>query len=796
TAWTSVHKKFPTTSYWNANDIARVGYESDEGNTNRSLFLLNTTPINGKRILRATFRAYETHSWSCSARPVELWLTGPISAATTWNTQPAWMRKISTISVAKKANPSCPAGGVEMDATSAVVDAARNNWTGITLGLRATSETDTNGWKKFQNNPSIGVDYNTVPGAATSVASDQGVPCVIGGSRPTIGDLTPTLYARFSSGDTGQNVRARFEWFIANGAKVGESVTPYQASNTQFSATVPAGAFASGQVLSWHVRGEDGIDNGPFSSWCEYALDSTGPTTVPSVTSTDYPENGVAGEVGYDGAFAFGPGTTTADYTKFEYTVNAGAPIIVTADAAKAATVTVTPDRSGPNILQVRAVDAANNKGPIREYRFDARDGGSPSGVWTLDDGEGQTASDSAFDPVQPLTLAGTASWAPGRDGGALSLTGATATAAASGPAVPTDRSFTVAAWVRLTSGSAFAAAASQDGTGANGNFALMYSSSANRWTFTTADSAQVITRATAPTAPQLNVWTHLTGVYDEGAKQTYLYVNGTRVATASYTSTWNAAGAFRVGGFRWAGSTQNPWDGGVDDVRVWNRAVSAPELRTLADAAALAGQWSLDEATGITTADASGNANTGTLGSGASWSNRDGVTPAVAFNGTAGGVTTVRAPIRTDQSFSVAAWARVGSTASVRTVASQSGTRNSAFALQSVGNGPWAFSVHASDTDGAASVRAQAPTPAAAGTWVHLVGTYDATTRKLSLYVNGVLVDEEFSVTTWNANGPLQIGLSKYNGAANAPMLGDVDELRVYAGILTPVQALDLSFT
>ena len=62
------------------------------------------------------------------ARTVEAWATNSISKSTTWNKQPAWVTKLSTVNVAKGWGSSCLPGGVEFDVTPQVVDAAAKKW--------------------------------------------------------------------------------------------------------------------------------------------------------------------------------------------------------------------------------------------------------------------------------------------------------------------------------------------------------------------------------------------------------------------------------------------------------------------------------------------------------------------------------------------------------------------------------------------------------------------------------------------------------------------------------------------
>jgi hypothetical protein len=61
------------------------------------------------------------------------------------------------------------------------------------------------------------------------------------------------------------------------------------------------------------------------------------------------------------------------------------------------------------------------------------------------------------------------------------------------------------------------------------------------------------------------------------------------------------------------------PFDGIIDDVRVYNRVLSEEEIRALADFG-LSSYWKLDEGSGTTAYDSSGNNNHGTLINGPMW--------------------------------------------------------------------------------------------------------------------------------------------------------------------------------
>src|SRR5689334_22027347 len=91
-AWTSVNKAFPAASFWNQTGRdAPAGTYDGGGTVQRSFFRMDTSGVAGRHVLRATLRLPETWSYSCTPRRVDLWLTGPISPATTWSNQPAFV---------------------------------------------------------------------------------------------------------------------------------------------------------------------------------------------------------------------------------------------------------------------------------------------------------------------------------------------------------------------------------------------------------------------------------------------------------------------------------------------------------------------------------------------------------------------------------------------------------------------------------------------------------------------------------------------------------------------------------
>ena len=76
-------------------------------------------------------------------------------------------------------------------------------------------------------------------------------------------------------------------------------------------------------------------------------------------------------------------------------------------------------------------------------------------------------------------------------------------------------------------------------------------------------------------------------------------------------------------------------------------------------------------------------------------------------------------------------------------------------------------------------------------GQWIHLVGVYDRRNHVLKIYVNGQLTGQQSdSYSTFNVSDrPLLIGISEESDPQYTPVLGAIDDLRMYNRALTDMQ-------
>ncbi len=409
------------------------------------------------------------------------------------------------------------------------------------------------------------------------------------------------------------------------------------------------------------------------------------------------------------------------------------------------------------------------------------------AGHWTLDEGTGTTAADSSGNGHDGAVGSGV-SWVAGQVGPhALALNGsASGNIVIPDPVVDTSASFTVSAWVNLSNTAGFQTVVSIDGTNVSGFF-LQKRADTGEFAFTrlAGDSTGAATAtASGNAAPNAGTWYHLVGVDDVAAGVLRLYVDGQEQTDAAYTGQWKAAGHTAIGRGFYGGNPVDFVNGSVDDVQIYQGAMTTAQVQTLNQSA----HWTYDEGTGTAAADSSGNGHGQTLGSGATWSAGRVGPHAISLNGTAAGNATATGPVvDTRYPFSVAAWVNLNSTSGFQSVASIDGTNVSGFYLQLSGaTGKFAFNRLASDSTSAASTRADANAAPAAGRWYHLVGVNDPANGRIQLYVDGVLQASSAYTAGWQATGNTAIGRGLYGGNPVDFVNGSVDDVQVFDHAMT----------
>lgn len=196
----------------------------------------------------------------------------------------------------------------------------------------------------------------------------------------------------------------------------------------------------------------------------------------------------------------------------------------------------------------------------------------------------------------------------------------------------------------------------------------------------------------------------------------------------------------------------------------------------------AAVGSWGFDDGTGTTAADDPGLTHPLTLSGGAAFGAEGRVGGSLALDGV-NGVAQATAPvIDTSKSFSISAWVRPANAAKTGVVAAVTGTKSTATGLgYDASTKRWTFTRTSADVNVPVVSKVSSKEAPVNGAWAHLLGTYDATTGQLQLFVNGRLQQTAQSSAGWQATGPLTVGRGKSAGTPTGAFAGTVDRLAVW---------------
>lgn len=296
-------------------------------------------------------------------------------------------------------------------------------------------------------------------------------------------------------------------------------------------------------------------------------------------------------------------------------------------------------------------------------------------------------------------------------------------------------------------------------------------------------------------------IWYHVAATYATqgtgGAVE--LYLNGVRIGSTTNSGPW----AFNSQAIRLADSIDTYWeifDGRLDEVRVYNRVLSASEIKSQYESATpdkgntsasqpqgtgrldsdLVGYWKLDENTGTSAADSSTNGNTGTLTNGPTWIAGQ-IGSGVQFDGTNDYIDagTDSSLILTDRR-TISAWVYISGTmvnGDEYYIARKfsSGDSNSYYGMTLFHNGTGTV---LGSYGGGGGAYVYSTGYLAAGQWHHVAVTFDK--PNISFYINGKL--DSTGADTVGGGYPSGSGTMVLGTLGGGSYLnGRLDEVRVY---------------
>lgn len=275
------------------------------------------------------------------------------------------------------------------------------------------------------------------------------------------------------------------------------------------------------------------------------------------------------------------------------------------------------------------------------------------------------------------------------------------------------------------------------------------------------------------------NNWHHLVHTFGGSVGGQKIYLDGAQRASGSKASSdFTAQDGINIG---YANDAANKyWNGALDDVQVFNRALTADDVtRLYRDAPAF--QWRLDEGpnatefknnTGGPSATCSGAACPqggvkGQIGRAAQF---NGVNNALSVNGVN----------LANKSFTISFWAR--RTAANRNdyaIGQGSAATNAGLHIGFRSSNTFACAFYSTDLD--------TPTPYTDTNWNYWSCTYDAVTKQRVLYRNGSLVAQD-TASNFTGSGTLYIGQAPWGSNFG----GTLDQITLYTRALQDFQVRD----
>lgn len=315
--------------------------------------------------------------------------------------------------------------------------------------------------------------------------------------------------------------------------------------------------------------------------------------------------------------------------------------------------------------------------------------------------------------------------------------------------------------------------------------------------------------------------WNHFAAVWDQdSAANTEIYINGTANNGTDTGTIGNVGSATNIRAIAIGAESDagNPFDGKLDEIRIYQRTLSVAEIKSLYDQGSIdkinssasqsqgtgqlgsgvLGYFSLDDNTGTSATDSSTNGNNGTLTNGPTWTTGQ-IGSAVDFDGTDDYVSIPDSgplDMYEGKSFTLTGWFNRDTFTTDDTIVAK---RNS------ITNTDAGYVVYVDDTtdkltfeasDGTDELQMESTTTFTSTGWNHFALVWsDNSSLSTKLYVNGIQEAVTFTgilaaVNTMVNSVVLAIGAES---DAGNPFDGKIDEVRVYDWALSAENAAHL---
>jgi hypothetical protein len=610
---------------------------SKDNYTQRLYFQFKPTELAGKHVLSTTFRVTQTWSFVCDPRTVDLVRTNGFSSSTKWpgpghlGTMASRNTNHGRGTACSPDQPDAPLEFRTSTLTSTTRKFANGDFATLNLMLKARSETDTSYWKRFRNDAVLSVTYIAKPAKPTNVGlvAGSGTVCEKStASAQIVGSPNPTFTATVQSapGGGGMTGRAVFDVDKRNAdGSWSNTRTPterpssgYVGSGSKMSiawpTTLTEGTFYryrawTRSYYSWNdeIKFLSSVSTQDSPGWCYFKVDTTAPKAPQITVGAPYAEclpNDCPGEGGPGTAaqltFQKASGDSPIASVWYWIASEGWQEATPSGSAWKASFV---PEQSGTVRVYATARDHSGRFGENAVIDFRVAVGDGPVARWHFDEASGPVLDSSTTNgsPQHDLALYG----GLGRDNRGrrglvtrdgegellpepledrgLWLNGTTGYARSAGPVLETRSPYSFSAWVRLDEHrEAAGAVLSQDGA-QDSPFTVHYSAT-GKWYFGVKDAGLptgtgYYGRLSVEEA-QPGVWTHLAGTYNPQTNALWLYVNGkVQTGAAAPPGAWAATGSMQVGRYKLGSSYIRHFPGSIDEVTIWQRALTHAEI-------------------------------------------------------------------------------------------------------------------------------------------------------------------------------------------------------------------------
>ena len=432
------------------------------------------------------------------------------------------------------------------------------------------------------------------------------------------------------------------------------------------------------------------------------------------------------------------------------------------------------------------------------------------TGYWPLDENTSTSAADASTNGTAG-TLTNGPTWTTGQIGSAVTFDGtndyiSVGTGTVGIPAG--SKGLTLSSFVKVTTFQSYTVMIGKSHTSTYGGWQLNTNADTGNRFGGGVNVSGAWTAITSANTYSTGVWYHVAMTYDGVAMR--LYVNGaldnTVAAAGSIQYATNEAAEVNIGRNPASDVPSRYLTGSLDEVRVYNRTLSADEIAQLYRLTAptgvdtgLKGYWSFNgqDVSDTTAYDRSGAGNTGTLTSGPTKTIGK-IGQALRFDGADDYVNVTQTsglPIYNSTQHSVAFWVKGASNIGNTTVFGEGSTSdgNPMFNIQTaVGGNNGKLDMFIRNNGGGADLsHVQTTTTVFDNTWHHVVWTDNNGTAKV--YVDGVLDATNFNYTRGTLTlNTTSIGAFR-NSAVAVPFPGSIDEVRVYNRVLSATEAAAL---